>query len=193
MGNLRSMGIRFKWLVFISLTIALAIWLLIHLAPRSTFFPLGYSRLLFGFLPMGLVFLLMGISSLYSVKIWLDDSPARLLGIVALTMFLVFLWPIACSMNTLLDFGAAREVMVYVNDKYVTSGKGRSCNLVMENPEIANGPRSLSVWASLYDSVQIGDRVILSTHSGAFGIPWFDGTWKLVEGMKNIPRECDRG
>jgi len=95
-------------------------------------------------------------------------------------------------MNMLLDFGANREVTVVVDDKYITSGKNRSCNLVMKNPNIGDGARSLTVSASLYDSVQIGDRVVLSVHPGAFGTPWFDGKWEKFDGITNVLHECDR-
>lgn len=80
---------------------------------------------------------------------------------------------LATQINTQMDHSRPMEFRTQVAQKRMSHGKSTSYYLNLEHGGSTLGEIEVSVPGSLYQSVQIGDRVCLTTHEGALRVSWY--------------------
>lgn len=113
-------------------------------------------------------------------KTELADKPLLRRMLWLLTIALAVCLPARNFLNVLFDHSAPQEIVVRVDQKSVLHGRSTHYKLAMKNTFLGPELQILEVEQSLYESVQVGDRIALQIHSGAFGLPWFSGVWKTA-------------
>ncbi len=169
----------FKWpIILFPACIALAFGTLLYLRPYSVFHSEneGYLPLIF----LGLAALIGWISNLYSMRMALEVKPILRAIVWSLIVFLLMFFPVKYALNIIFDFSQAKEIVVAIDDKYSTTGKYPTNNIIIKDAFLGKGSWNVSVKSTFFDSVKIGDRVILEVHPGVFSTPWFTGKWSVA-------------
>ena len=77
------------------------------------------------------------------------------------------------EINRLLDHSTASVYSARVVGKHISSGRRTSYDLTVSAPELDALNGNISVPASLYRSVEVGDSVCASVRRGALNVAWF--------------------
>jgi hypothetical protein len=114
-------------------------------------------------------------TALMASVVWAIPSARQRLGMVALTLALLMAYGYGVTAlgNAVLDRTRGSTYATTVYGKHVTSGRNRTPTMQL-GPW---GPRATQEEATVpwdvYRSTNVGEKVCVALHPGAFGVPWY--------------------